>query len=286
MTHYSALLVLADGTVFEGYSIGEEGCSAGELVFNTSMTGYQEILTDPSYARQMIMLTMPHVGNTGFNDDDNESTHVFASGLVIREPFIYESNYRQKESVTSWLKRYGVVAIAGIDTRYLTQLLRDKGAMNACITTDIHGLEKARETLKACPSLSGLDLAKEVTRKAAERWDMDRGEWGNSSKPSKYHVVVYDFGVKHNILRILQEKGCRVTVVPAKTSVKEVMALSPDGIVLSNGPGDPAACTYAIESTRAFLDYNIPILGICLGFQIMGLAFGGRALKMKFGQAC
>ena len=278
-----ALLVLADGSVFEGVSVGVSGSSAGELVFNTGMTGYQEILTDPSYAHQLVMLTTAHVGNTGCNQEDMESSRVWAEGLILQNEISIASNYRAESSLSDFLKKHRVVAIAGVDTRALTQHLRDKGAVSACITTDVDNIEHALERAKAYPGLAGVDLARVVSRKTIERWHAGRGVWAADSEPERLHVVVYDFGVKHSILRRLHDKGCHLTLVPAQTSAEDVMAMNPHGILLSNGPGDPAACDYAIEATRTFLEHKLPLFGICLGFQILALASGARALKMKFG---
>ncbi|KTD08542.1 glutamine-hydrolyzing carbamoyl-phosphate synthase small subunit [Legionella jamestowniensis] len=283
MFNKSAILALSDGTIFEGFSIGANGDCVGELVFNTAMTGYQEMLTDPSYAKQIITLTTAHVGNTGCNSQDMESSRVWAAGLVVRECSSYSSNYRAEHSLPDWLKKQGVVAIAGIDTRQLTLRLREHGAVGACISTHIHQPHLAIEKAKSFSGLEGMDLACEVSRQTIERWHEGRGNWGDGSRPNQFHVVAYDFGVKHNILRILHDKGCHVTIVPAKTTVAEVMALNPDGIFLSNGPGDPLACDYAIAATRQFLQDDIPILGICLGFQILALACGAKSVKMKFG---
>ncbi|WED43499.1 glutamine-hydrolyzing carbamoyl-phosphate synthase small subunit [Legionella cardiaca] len=283
MFNKPAILVLSDGTIIEGVSIGASGDCVGELVFNTAMTGYQEMLTDPSYAKQIITLTTAHVGNTGCNTEDMESSRVWASGLVIRECSMYSSNYRAEQTLPDWLKRQGIVAIAGIDTRQLTLRLREHGAINACISTNVQQPELALGKARAFAGLEGMDLACEVSRQTIERWHEGRGNWGDESKPNQFHVVAYDFGVKHNILRILHDKGCYITIVPAKTSAAEVMALNPDGIFLSNGPGDPLACDYAIAATRQFLEDNIPILGICLGFQILALACGAKSIKMKFG---
>jgi len=278
-----AILALADGTILEGVSIGYPGDAVGELVFNTSMTGYQEILTDPSYAKQIVMLTAAHVGNTGCNTEDNESQQAWAEGLVIRNcPDLY-SNYRANMSLPAWLKAHKIVAIAGIDTRALTLQLRDKGSIGACISTFVDAPQKALEKARNFAGLNNLDLTAEVTRKSIESWDEGRGSWGPDPVSAHYHVVVYDYGVKHNILRILQDKGCRITVVPADTTVDAVMELKPDGILLSNGPGDPKACDFAIEVTKTFLDMNMPIMGICLGFQLLGLACGAETIKMKFG---
>jgi len=283
MINKPAFLVLADGTVFEGISVGAEGFGAGELVFNTAMTGYQEMFTDPSYAHQVIMLTAAHIGNTGCNADDMESSKVWASGVVMRDCALIHSNYRAEQSLPFWFKKHGVVAISGIDTRSLTRRLRDFGAIGACITTDIHHIEKAKVLACSSSELAGKDLAKIVSRQTVERWHEGRGKWAAASQPLRYHVVVYDFGVKHTILRILHDLGCHLTVVPAQTSASEVLSLNPDGIFLSNGPGDPAACTYAIEAIKTFLDANIPLFGLCLGFQLLGLACGAKTLKMKFG---
>lgn len=283
MTPKPALLVLADGTQYHGISVGAEGDTVGELVFNTSMTGYQEMLTDPSYTRQIVTLTTAHVGNTGCNTEDMESNKVWAAGLVIRDCSLVASNYRSELSLPDWLKKNNVVGIAGIDTRDLTLRLRDNGAMGACITTDVANVEQALAKAQGFSGMDGLDLAYEVSRKTIERWDGGKGEWGSTSKPQKYHVVAYDFGVKHNILRILNDLGCHLTLVPARTSFEAVMALNPDGVFLSNGPGDPKACDYAIEATKAFINAGVPVFGICLGFQILALACGGVTQKMKFG---
>jgi carbamoyl-phosphate synthase small subunit len=283
MINTPAILVLADGTVFEGVSIGMAGECVGELVFNTSMTGYQEMLTDPSYARQIITLTAPHIGNTGCNNEDMESHKVWASGLVIRDCAKLHSNYRAQMSLPDWLKKHGVVAISGVDTRDLTLKIREYGAIGACISTFVDDIKVAQAKAESFAGLQGKDLALEVSRTAIERWDENQGEWGNNLKKQQYHVVAYDFGVKHNILRILQQKGCTVTIVPAKTSAEEVLAMNPNGVFLSNGPGDPEACLYAIEATQEFLNQNIPLFGICLGFQILALASGGKTKKMKFG---
>jgi carbamoyl-phosphate synthase small subunit len=283
MFNKPAILALADGTVMEGISVGAQGDCVGELVFNTAMTGYQEMLTDPSYAKQIITLTTAHVGNTGCNALDMESSRVWASGLVMRECTALPSNYRSDYSLPDWLKKQNVVAIAGIDTRYLTLLLRDKGALGACISTDVNNPSLAITKAREFKGLDGTDLAREVSRQTIERWHEGRGEWGPSSQPLHYHVVAYDFGIKHNLLRILHDKGCHVTLVPAQTSAEEVLSLNPDGVFLSNGPGDPLACDYAIAATQIFLQNDIPLLGICLGFQILGLAAGAKSLKMKFG---
>ena len=283
MSHTRALLVLADGTVFEGISIGSAGHAVGELVFNTAMTGYQEMLSDPSYAKQIILLTTAHVGNTGCNFEDMESSRVWASGLVVRDCPPFQGHYRAERSLTDWLKKHEVVAIAGLDTRALTQYLQEHGTVAACITTDVEQCDQALALARGCPSLAGVDLARVVTRQTIERWYEGQGEWALTSVPESLHVVVYDFGVKSSILRILHDLGCHITLVPAQTSAADVLAMNPDGVLLSNGPGDPAACDYAIEATRSLLDASIPLFGICLGFQILGLACGARTIKMKFG---
>lgn len=283
MINKPAILVLADGTVYEGLSVGADGDSVGELVFNTSMTGYQEMLTDPSYNRQIITLTTAHVGNTGCNSEDLESNKVWAAGLIMRNCTAVPSNYRANNSLPNWLKKNSVVAIAEIDTRTLTIKLREEGALGACISTNVAEPNKAWDKAKSFSGLKGMDLASEVSRKTIERWHEGQGSWGKSSLPPQFHVVAYDFGVKHNILRILHDQGCHITLVPAKTSAKEVLAMKPDGVFLSNGPGDPQACHYAIEATREFLANNIPIFGICLGFQILALACDALTKKMKFG---
>ncbi|OOG49335.1 carbamoyl-phosphate synthase small subunit [Rhodanobacter sp. C06] len=282
-----ALLALEDGSVFHGHAVGATGETVGEVVFNTAMTGYQEILTDPSYSRQIVTLTYPHIGNTGCNAEDAESDRVHAAGLIVRDVPRRASNWRSTESLPDYLKRHGVVAIAGIDTRRLTRILRDKGALAGCIVAgetvdEAAALAKAR----AFPGLNGMDLAKVVCTGKAYAWnagvyDLDAQAFNQPAK--RFKVVAYDFGVKHNILRLLAEQGCDITVVPAQTPAAEVLAMQPDGVFLSNGPGDPAACDYAITATKAFLDAKIPLFGICLGHQIMGLALGAKTLKMKFG---
>jgi carbamoyl-phosphate synthase small subunit len=283
MMNQPAILVLADGTIYEGISVGAAGDCVGELVFNTSLTGYQEMLTDPSYARQIITLTTAHVGNTGCTPEDMESNKIWAAGLVIRNTALNYSNYRADSSLSGWLKKNGVVAIAGIDTRDVTLRLREQGALGACISTDAEQPELALEKARSFSGLQGVDLALEVSRKTIERWNEGQGVWSKQSLPQQLHVVAYDFGVKHTILRILHDKGCHITVVPANTSPEEVLALNPDGVFLSNGPGDPQACHYAISATQEFLAKNIPVFGICLGFQILALACGGVTKKMKFG---
>lgn len=287
--NHTALLVLEDGTVFKGVSIGAEGCSVGEVVFNTSMTGYQEILTDPSYSRQIVTLTYPHIGNTGTNSEDEESSQIHAQGLIIRDLPILASNFRNQQSLSEYLKSHNIVGIADIDTRKLTRILREKGAQAGCILAgkqvdEAYALEQAR----AFPGLKGMDLAKEVTVGEAYNWtegswQLGKGHVTPDADQLKYHVVAYDFGVKRNILRMLVDHGCRLTVVPAKTPAAEVLAMNPDGIFLSNGPGDPEPCDYAIEAIKAFLNTNTPVFGICLGHQLLGLASGAKTVKMKFG---
>jgi carbamoyl-phosphate synthase small subunit len=280
-----AILVLSDGTVFRGISIGAEGSSVGEVVFNTAMTGYQEILTDPSYCKQIVTLTYPHIGNVGVNEEDVESRQVFASGLVIRDLSLTVSNFRATRSLPDYLKASNVVAIAGIDTRRLTRILREKGAQNGCIATG-DDVETALAEARSFAGLAGMDLAQVVTCEKSYEWSQREwvlGEGYSEAAATKYHVVAYDFGVKRNILRKLAERGCRVSVVPAKTQVSEVLALKPDGVFLSNGPGDPEPCAYAIDATRQLLDAGMPLFGICLGHQIMGLAVGAVTVKMKFG---
>ena len=282
----SALLVLEDGTVFRGTAIGAEGFSVGEVVFNTSMTGYQEILTDPSYAEQMVTLTYPHIGNTGTNDEDEESGKVWAKGLIIRDLPLLASNFRNQRSLSQYLQDHNILGIADIDTRKLTRILREKGAQNGCLMAGDIDEAKALELARSFPGLAGMDLAKEVT--VSETYQWNEGSWllgeGHQKAPeSKFHVVAYDFGVKRNILRMLVDRGCKLTVVPAKTTAAEVLAMNPDGIFLSNGPGDPAPCDYAIKAIEEFLTTDIPIFGICLGHQLLALASGAKTLKMKFG---
>ncbi|MDF1583489.1 MAG: glutamine-hydrolyzing carbamoyl-phosphate synthase small subunit [Methyloprofundus sp.] len=282
-----ALLMLEDGTVFYGVSVGADGCSAGEVVFNTSLTGYQEILSDPSYAKQIVTLTYPHIGNVGTNNEDNESSGVFASGLVIRDLPIVASNWRSKKSLSDYLRDNNVVAIAEIDTRQLTRLLRDKGAQRGCIIAgDVCDEVVAKAAINAFPGLKGMDLAKEVTVTEAYEWTENTWNLDTGHTPAENltkHVVAYDFGVKRNILRLLANRGCRVTVVPATTPAAEVLAMNPDGVFLSNGPGDPEPCTYAIAAVKAILEQKIPVFGICLGHQILALACGAKTEKMKFG---
>jgi carbamoyl-phosphate synthase small subunit len=281
-----ALLALADGTVFRGESIGAAGSSVGEVVFNTSMSGYQEILTDPSYCRQIVTLTYPHIGNTGVNDEDVEAPRVHAAGLVIRELPLLPSNWRMQRTLPQYLRDEGVVAIAGIDTRKLTRILRDKGAQAGCLMAGDVNPEAAIAEARAFPGLAGMDLAKVVSCKerydwVGTTWALGRG-YGQASQ-SRFHVVAYDFGVKRNILRMLTDRGCRITVLPAQAAAEEALALEPDGIFLSNGPGDPEPCDYAIRAIRTFMDRGVPLFGICLGHQLMGLASGAKTMKMKFG---
>ncbi|MFY2764985.1 glutamine-hydrolyzing carbamoyl-phosphate synthase small subunit [Arenimonas sp. MALMAid1274] len=282
-----AMLALEDGTVFEGVSVGAPGMSVGEVVFNTAMTGYQEILTDPSYARQMVTLTYPHIGNTGFTAQDDEAERVWAAGLIVRDVPRRPSNWRSQVALPEWLAARGVVAIAGIDTRKLTRLLRDRGAQNGCLVAG-EGIDAdmAIEAARKFPGLKGMDLAKEVCTRERYSWtegslDLDRNEFARVE--ARFHVVAYDFGVKRNILRMLAERGCRVTVVPAQTPAAQVLAEKPDGVFLSNGPGDPAPCDYAIAAIREILAARVPVFGICLGHQLLGLAAGAQTLKMKFG---
>ncbi len=281
-----AILALEDGTIFEGISAGAPGLSVGEVVFNTAITGYQEILTDPSYARQIVTLTYPHVGNTGMTDQDDEATQVWASGLIVRNVPRRPSNWRSQVSMPEWLAKRGIVAISDIDTRKLTRLLRDSGAQNGALMAGDIDIEKALEAARKFPGLKGMDLAKVVTTPTAYEWhdgqlDLDNNVFAHANPTC--HVVAYDFGVKHNILRMLAERGCRVSVVPAQTPASDVLAMNPDGVFLSNGPGDPEPCDYAIAAIREFVDRKIPTFGICLGHQLLGLATGAKTVKMKFG---
>jgi len=288
----AALLVLADGSVFRGTAIGAEGLSVGEVVFNTAMTGYQEILTDPSYAQQIVTLTYPHIGNTGTTSEDGECDKVWATGLIIRDLPLLASNFRNQQDLSSYLKERNVVGIADIDTRRLTRLLRDKGAQNGAIIAGDEavteaGQAKALAAAKAFGGLKGLDLAKEVTVKEPYAWNESSWELGEGhtalTGTKKFKVVAYDYGVKRNILRMLVDRDCDLTVVPAKTTSAEVLAMNPDGVFLSNGPGDPEPCTYAINAIKEILETDTPIFGICLGHQLLALASGAKTLKMKFG---
>ncbi|MDC7711251.1 glutamine-hydrolyzing carbamoyl-phosphate synthase small subunit [Vogesella indigofera] len=286
MTTVPAILALADGTLFKGVAIGANGHTVGEVVFNTAMTGYQEILTDPSYTRQIVTLTYPHIGNVGANSEDTESGAVFASGLIIRDLPLLHSNFRAEESLSDYLKRNNVVAIADIDTRKLTRILREKGAQPGCIMAGDIDEAKAIELARGFGSMAGQDLAKVVSCKEAYSWTTREWRLGQGyveQTETPFHVVAYDFGVKRNILRMLAERGCKLTVVPAETPAKEVLALKPDGVFLSNGPGDPEPCDYAISAIRDILDTKLPVFGICLGHQLLGLATGGKTSKMKFG---
>ncbi|VVE06575.1 glutamine-hydrolyzing carbamoyl-phosphate synthase small subunit [Pandoraea terrigena] len=282
-----AILALADGTVFRGYAIGAAGHTIGEVVFNTAITGYQEILTDPSYARQIVTLTYPHIGNTGVNGEDVEATKVHAAGLIIKDLPILSSNFRADRTLSQYLKDEGVVAIAGIDTRRLTRILREKGAQNGCILAGEDASDaKAIALAQSFPGLAGMDLAKVVSTTEPYAWtetEWRLGEGYGEQKAPNFHVVALDYGVKRNILRMLAERGCKVTVLPAQSSADDVFALNPDGVFLSNGPGDPEPCDYAIAATKTFLERRIPTFGICLGHQIMGLAVGAKTLKMKTG---
>lgn len=288
-----AILALADGTVFKGSALGAAGRTVGEVVFNTSLTGYQEILTDPSYCRQIVTLTYPHIGNYGVNDEDVEATKIHAAGLIIKEAPVLDSNFRKTRSLRQYLQDEGTVAIADIDTRRLTRVLREKGAQNGCILALKAGeqitdalIQEAIALAKGAPSMAGLDLAKVVSRTGRETWT--ETEWvlgkgyGEQTAP-RFHVVAYDFGVKSNILRMLASRGCRITIVPAQTPASEVFDLEPDGVFLSNGPGDPEPCDYAIKATAQLIEAGIPTFGICLGHQIMALASGAKTFKMKFG---
>ena len=281
-----ALLALADGSLFHGIAVGAEGIAVGEVVFNTSITGYQEIITDPSYAEQIVTLTYPHIGNVGINLEDNESSRPWVRGLIIRELSPIVSNWRATQSLPDYLKQHQVVAIAEIDTRRLTRLLREKGAQNGCLMAGEIDIDQALAKARAYPGLVGKDLAKEVSATMINDWQQPtvclEGQPPALPK-SQYHVVAYDFGVKQQILRLLVDRGCKVTVVPAETSAQEVLALKPDGVLLSNGPGDPAACDYAIKAIQTLLAEEIPLFGICLGFQLLALACGASTFKMKFG---
>lgn len=283
----SAILALEDGTIFDGDAIGAEGLSVGEVVFNTAMTGYQEILTDPSYARQIVTLTYPHIGNTGTNGEDVESSRVFAAGLVVRDLPLRASSWRSDGNLREYLTRTGVVGIAGIDTRALTRILRDKGAQRGCLVAR-KNIDRAGAVAEArrFPGLEGMDLAQEVSVRSSYPWG--QGSWDLATgyrdrSEGRFHVVAYDFGIKRNILRLLSDRGCRITVVPATTGSDEVLARQPDGVFLSNGPGDPEPCGYAIRAIRELVDRGLPVFGICLGHQLLALASGARTVKMKFG---
>lgn len=281
-----AILALEDGTVFEGVSVGAPGLSVGEVVFNTAMTGYQEILTDPSYARQIVTLTYPHIGNTGCTDQDDEAAQAWAAGLIVRDVPRRPSNWRSQVSLPEWLRARNIVAIADIDTRKLTRLLRDRGAQNGALMAGEIDADKAIEAARKFPGLKGMDLAKVVSVREAYAWregqlDLDSNEFAAATP--RFKVVAYDYGVKRNILRMLAERGCDVQVVPAQTPAADVLAMKPDGVFLSNGPGDPEPCDYAIAAIREFVAKKIPTYGICLGHQLLGLAIGAKTLKMKFG---
>jgi carbamoyl-phosphate synthase small subunit len=284
-----AVLALADGTIFRGISIGVEGVSTGEVVFNTSMTGYQEIITDPSYCRQIVTLTYPHIGNTGTNPDDIESgkiDRVYAAGLVIRDLPLTSSNWRQTQTLAEYLKQQDVVAIADIDTRKLTRILREKGAQAGCLMAGVIDEAEALKCAKEFPGLIGMDLAKVVSCDQPYEWN--EGEWRlgrdqDVQKDARFHVIAFDFGIKRNMLRKLAQRGCRITVFPAQTSADEILELQPDGVFLSNGPGDPEPCDYAIAATRKLLEKEVPIFGVCMGHQLLGLASGAKTIKMKFG---
>src|SRR5688572_1064625 len=283
----NAALVLADGTVFHGRSIGARGAAVGEVVFNTAMTGYQEILTDPSYCRQIVTLTYPHIGNTGINEEDQESARVYAEGLVVRDVPRLLSNWRSQEDLPSYLRRNSVVGIADLDTRKLTRILREKGAQSGCVMAGDVDIEVAVAKIKSFPGLAGLDLAKVVSTQKPYEWSEGSWELGKGYRKienPRFHVVAFDYGIKRNILRMLADRGTRVSVVPAQTPAREVLKMKPDGVFLANGPGDPEPCDYAIEATGEHRDATcVPVFGICLGHQLMGLASGAKTMKMKFG---
>jgi carbamoyl-phosphate synthase small subunit len=284
----TAILALEDGSVFEGIAIGAEGVTSGETVFNTAMTGYQEILTDPSYAKQIVTLTYPHIGNTGTNAEDEESANVWCAGLVIRDLPLLASNFRNEQSLSDYLKANNVIGIADIDTRRLTRILREKGALKGCIMAGNVDKASAIEVAKQFPGLKGMDLAKEVTVKESYAWtegswELGKGHSDYAGTKQPFHVVAYDYGVKRNILRMLADRGCHLTVVPAQTPAEDVLAMNPDGVFLSNGPGDPEPCDYAINAIQSLLATNVPIFGICLGHQLLALASGAKTVKMKFG---
>jgi len=282
-----SILALEDGTIFHGFSIGIDGTTTGEVVFNTSMTGYQEILSDPSYRKQIVTLTYPHIGNTGTNQEDMESNKIQASGLIIRNASLIESNWRSEKNLNTFLRDNNLVAISDIDTRKLTRKLRTTGAQAGCIMAGDINEQLALKQAKKFPGIVGMDLAKEVSVKETYQWDQgsvfENRLSSKRNKKESYRVVAYDYGVKQNILRLLVDLGCELTVVPAKTSAKDVFSLNPDGVFLSNGPGDPDACEYAIEAIKEFLDSSLPIFGICLGYQLLALASGAKTIKMKFG---
>ena len=285
-TRTGAILALADGTIFSGTAIGAEGCSVGEVVFNTALTGYQEILTDPSYARQIVTLTYPHIGNVGVNPDDRESDNIWAAGLVIRDLPLLASNFRSQQTLDDYLRDHNILGIADIDTRALTRRLRQSGAQSGCIMAGDMDPQLALEKARAFPGLKGLDLAKEVSIAQATTWDS--GSWSleggyRQGQAPRHKVVAYDFGAKHNILRMLVDRSCDLLVVPAQTPAAEVLAMQPDGVFLSNGPGDPEPCDYAIDAIREILTAGMPIFGICLGHQLLALASGAKTIKMKFG---
>jgi carbamoyl-phosphate synthase small subunit len=282
-----AALVLADGTIFHGRSIGARGAAVGEVVFNTAMTGYQEILTDPSYCRQIVTLTYPHIGNTGVNEEDQESGRVYAEGLVVRDVPRLHSSWRAQGDLVSYLKKNGVVGIADIDTRKLTRILREKGAQSGCLAAGEVDIDAALKKARAFPGLGGMDLAKVVSTKKPYEWNEGGWELGKGYRRvenPRFHVVACDYGIKRNILRLLADRGARVSVVPAQTAAKDILKMKPDGVFLANGPGDPEPCDYAIEAIGEILDATrIPVFGICLGHQLMGLASGAKTMKMKFG---
>ncbi|MCY4472281.1 MAG: glutamine-hydrolyzing carbamoyl-phosphate synthase small subunit [Kistimonas sp.] len=282
-----AVLALEDGSVFSGHAIGCDGETSGELIFNTAMTGYQEILTDPSYARQIVTLTYPHIGNTGVNTEDMESDRLWAAGLIIRELSPVASSWRSSSSLSEYLKSQNAIAMAGVDTRRLTRLLRDKGALRGAITAGPHAsAERSLALARRCPTLTGMDLAQEVTCTRTYCWPLHSGHQPGSAfheSGHRHHVLVYDFGVKQNILRLLEKSGCHLTVVPAQTPASEALIHEPDGIFLSNGPGDPAACGYAIKAIQDILETRIPVMGICMGHQLLALASGAKTVKMRFG---
>jgi carbamoyl-phosphate synthase small subunit len=287
LSNPESILLLEDGSTFRGQSIGVEGFSVGEVVFNTSMTGYQEIITDPSYDSQIITFTNPHVGNTGINHEDMESLKIHASGVILRDVEISSNSWRKNDTLQNFLKNENIVAIGGIDTRKLTKVLRITGSQNGCIMSGKIDLAIAKESIGKFNGLDGIDLAKKVTTKSIYQWDQGLPDIYNASKQQKkkatFKVVAYDFGIKHNILRILKEHGCDLTIVPADYSVDKVLDMKPDGVFLSNGPGDPKACDYAIDNIKTLLDRKIPLFGICLGFQLLALASGAKTAKMKFG---